>query len=145
MNDLERIKIEHACQSLVTAYCHFVDHGQAERVADLFSEDGILSAGGVPLNGRAALAESFADQQASGEGLTKHVCNNFQCEVRDQDHADGLAYVTLYRHEPDSNGQPTAAASPVMAGKYRDAFVRTSEGSRIAKREIAVRFSSIKP
>ena len=36
MGDLERMLIESPCERLVTQYCHFVDHGEAERVAELF-------------------------------------------------------------------------------------------------------------
>ena len=41
MDDTLRLQIERECQRLVTAYCHYVDHGEAERIADLFREDGV--------------------------------------------------------------------------------------------------------
>ena len=40
MNGDERHAIERECERLVAQYCHYVDHGEAAKIADLFSEDG---------------------------------------------------------------------------------------------------------
>ena len=41
MEAIDRFLIERECERLVAQFCHYVDHGQAQRIADLFSEDGV--------------------------------------------------------------------------------------------------------
>ena len=52
MDEARRMAIERECERLVTAYCHYVDHGEAERVAELFSEDGVWASPELVMDGR---------------------------------------------------------------------------------------------
>jgi SnoaL-like domain len=56
MDGLERLLIERDCTRLSVDYGRLVDFGQAARVADLFTEDGLceLSAGRFEGSGRSA-------------------------------------------------------------------------------------------
>jgi hypothetical protein len=140
MDDLERLLIERECERLVTAYCHFVDHGEAARIADLFTEDGTWSGGGNLMKGREELAKQFGARQANTARTSRHVCQNFLCNVIDEDHAEGVVYLTLYRHD----GEPGRGVSPLMGaelvGEYRDRFRRTPQGWRIESRETIASF-----
>jgi hypothetical protein len=40
MDATERMLIERACEPVIASNCHFVDHGEATRIADLFSDEG---------------------------------------------------------------------------------------------------------
>ena len=44
-----------ACESLIHAFCHRIDHGQPELVVDLFTADGVFDRKGEALRGRDAL------------------------------------------------------------------------------------------
>jgi hypothetical protein len=140
MDDLQRMLIERECERLVTAYCHYVDHGEAGRVAELFTEDGLWTGGRVTMKGREELAAGFGRRQADSNRMSRHVCQNFLCDVIDEDHATGVVYLTLYRHD----GDPARKISPLMGaelvGEYRDTFLRTKKGWRIAERRIVVSF-----
>jgi len=140
MEASERLLIERECERLVTAYCHYVDHGEAERVADLFSEDGRWVSPTVSMEGNDQIRRGFAQRQSNSERMSRHVCNNFRLDIQDGDHAQGCVYLTLYRHDGKADRQLSPLDGPELIGEYRDAFVRTSAGWRIASREIVVSF-----
>ena len=140
MDTVEQLSIERECQRLVTEYCHLVDHGEAERIADLFSEDGVWKSPEVTMNGQAEVKRGFAARQANVKRMSRHVCNNFLLNIIDEDHAEGTVYLTLYRHDGEPGRRLSPLEGPQMVGEYRDRFVRTSEGWRFAHREIEISF-----
>lgn len=136
----QRMAIERECERLVTAYCHYVDHGQAERIAELFTEDGVWSSAEITFDGNEQIQKAMAQRQANTARMSRHVCNNFRVDVLDGDHAEGTVYLTLYRHDGQEGRTLSPLEGPVMVGEYRDRFRRTSDGWRIAHREIEVSF-----
>ena len=142
MNDAERFLIERACERLVVAYAHYVDHGQASLIADLFTEDGRWSAPGVEMLGRKQLRAGFARREANQGRMSRHVCTNFLCDVQDAQHASGVVYLTLYRHDGPEGRLSSPLEAPVLVGEYQDQFVHTGEGWRMASRSLVVSFSN---
>ena len=140
MDHNEKLLIERECERLVTAYCHYVDHGEAERIAELFSEDGVWTSAEATMDGREAIRKAMAARQANLARMSRHVCNNFLLEIIDADHAEGTVYLTLYRHDGKEGRALSPLEGPAMVGEYRDRFVRTEEGWRISRREIEVDF-----
>ena len=142
----QRLLIERDCERLVIDCCHFVDHGQASRIADLFSEDGVWTAPGLfTTSGREALRKGMAAREAKSFRTARHLCSNFRLEILDANHAEGVVYVTIYRHdgregEETGKGPSPLEEPPLMVGEYRDRFVRTAEGWRIARREVGAAF-----
>ena len=65
MDDMDKMLVERACARLVTEYCHFVDHGEAEKIAGQFTEDGVWTSERVTMNGRDALAKGFGRRQGA--------------------------------------------------------------------------------
>jgi hypothetical protein len=141
MDAVERMLIERECQRLVTLYCHYVDHGHAERIADLFTDDGVWRSAEVTMAGREQLRRGFEQRQANRRRASCHVCTSLLVEVTDADHAEGCAYLTLYRHDGEEGRTFSPLdGGPVVVGEYRDRFVRTQDGWRFAVREIEVSF-----
>jgi len=140
MDLLKHLAIERACARLVTEYCHFVDHGEAERVADLFSEDGVWESPEVTMRGRDQVRKGFAMRQSDLKRMSRHVCNNLLIDVLDEDHAEGTVYLTLYRHDGEEGRRFSPLDQPELVGEYRDSFVRTDDGWRIARRRIEASF-----
>jgi uncharacterized protein (TIGR02246 family) len=140
MEDLERLLIERACERLVTDYCHLVDHGEAERVAELFAEDGVWKSPQVTMEGREQIRKGFAQRQANTRRMSRHVCNNLRLEVVDENNARGVVYLTLYRHDGEPGRRASPLEQPEMVGEYRDSFLRTPDGWRFTRREIEVSF-----
>jgi hypothetical protein len=140
MDDVERMLIERACQRLVTEYCHFIDHGEAGRVAELFTEDGVWGSGENAMNGRDAIARGFGARERNKRRMSRHVCNNLLIEVIDETTARGVVYLTLFRHDAEEGRRTSPVGPPAMVGEYRDAFEKTAAGWRFKRREIAVNF-----
>jgi uncharacterized protein (TIGR02246 family) len=140
MDDLRRLFIERACERLVTQYCHFVDHGQAGRIAELFTEDGVWTSPENTMTGREAIAHGFARRQANAARMSRHICENTLITVDDADQARGVCYLTLYRHDGAVERTTSPSDVPAIVGEYRDAFARTATGWRFKRREIVVSF-----
>ena len=139
MQALERIEIERACEQLSIAYARHVDFKEYDRFAELFTEDGHLTAGSA-LDGREAIRQSM--KQRSDRLRSRHVLTNIHVEVIDADHARGITYLSLYRHIGDESlaDGPIHLAGPAAVGHYEDEFVRTAAGWRIARRVLRFAF-----
>lgn len=140
LDSSDKLSIERDCERLVTAYCHFIDHGEAERVADLFSEEGCWISAEATLEGREGIRKAMAARQANAGRMSRHVCNNLRLDIHDENSASGTVYLTLYRHDGKSGRSLAPLEGPAMVGEYRDRFVRTPEGWRISNREIVIDF-----
>jgi hypothetical protein len=136
IDDLERMQIEQACLRLVTEYCHLVDHGEAARIADLFTDDGVW----MKTEGRAALQQFFQSRQDDIGRMSRHVCDNTLIDVLDADRARGVTYLTLYRHDGEPGRHVSPLVGPVLLGEYRDTFVRTPDGWRFERRDLIIDF-----
>jgi len=141
IDDGQRMVIERACLRLVTEYCHLVDHGEAARIADLFTDDGVW----MSTQGRAALQQFFQSRQDDVARMSRHVCNNTLIDVVDADHARGVTYLTLYRHDGEPGRKVSPLSGPSMLGEYRDVFVRTADGWRFQQRDLILDFIRTDP
>jgi hypothetical protein len=142
MDDVQRMLIERACERLQVEYCHLVDHGSAAGIADLFTTDGVWSAGKRAFEGVDAIRENFLKRQENRERRSRHVCSNALIEVQDADNATGTVYLILYRHDDPEDARTRPASLPEMVGAYRDTFRRTAEGWRFSRREVVVDFAT---
>lgn len=141
MDDIERMLIERACARLVTEYCHFVDHGEAGKIAGQFTDDGIWASATDVRTGREAIERSFQKRQANTARMSRHVCSNLLIDVIDENNATGVVYLTLYRHDGDPGRRVSPSDVPDVIGEYRDTFVRTAEGWRFKRRDICASFT----
>jgi ketosteroid isomerase-like protein len=130
-------EIERACTRLVLRSLRAFDERDWPAYAQLFTEDGVFiraSEPDQPLVGRAAIETALAARPANR--LTMHLCTNLEIEVLDGEHAQGRCYLLLYSgdasHEEGSAGRPADATQRL--GEYRDRFVRTPGGWKIARR-----------
>lgn len=143
MNEIDRMLAERECERLVRLYCHYVDHGEASRVAELFTEDGAWHGPGAALEGIDALREALTAREARQTRVSRHVCGNLVIDVEDESHARGCTYLTLYGDDGGrgEDGRRVAPLEgPQMVGEYRDRFVRTRGGWRIAERVLEISF-----
>lgn len=141
MDDIERMLIERACERLVVEYCHFVDHGEASKIAGQFTDDGIWTSPDNTMTGRAEIEAGFARREKVTRRKSRHVCTNLLIDVIDQDTAEGVVYLTLYRHDDSAEAPVRPSEVPDIVGEYRDRFVRTDDGWRFQRREIAIDFA----
>jgi hypothetical protein len=141
VDEIEKMLIERACERLVTEYCHFVDHGEAARIAGQFTDDGVWASAAVAYTGREAIERSFSRRQDNVKRMSRHVCNNLLIDVIDENNASGVVYLTLYRHDGEPGRPLSPSDVPNVIGEYRDTFVRTADGWRFKRREIHASFT----
>jgi ketosteroid isomerase-like protein len=140
LSDIDRLLIERACDRLVQEYCHWTDHGEAARVADLFTEDAVWTSADNTMSGRDAIRRGFTIRQNNRKRMSRHVCTGLLLDIIDQSTAHGVVYLTLYRHDGDPERRTSPTQAPSMIGEYRDEFVRTADGWRFRRREIRISF-----
>ncbi len=139
IDDLERLFIERTCERLIIAYSHFIDFGEAARVAELFTADGVWQLDEAAMRGRDEIANGFGRRQANADRRSRHVCTNLMVDVVSPTEATGLCYFSLYRAD-GVEGPIAPLDGPAVVGEYRDNFALTDEGWRIAHRKTSAGF-----
>ena len=131
--DLQILADRMAIEERLNLYAHYIDTGQATRVPDeIFTIDADIMLGGLPVFGRAALAEMLAGMMSAMEG-TSHNITNVMIDVRgDEAHAYSriVGWHWLARRDAD----PFRPADLTAVGAYQDHFRRTADGWRISQR-----------
>jgi ketosteroid isomerase-like protein len=133
--------VERAYARLVAAYAHRIDFGEAARVAELFTDDGVWESAEATMRGREQIASGFGRRQANTGRRSRHVCTNLAVDIVSDDEALGVCYFTLYRADGVDADRPAPMdGGPVIVGDYHDRLVRTAEGWRIAHRKAVAAF-----
>jgi ketosteroid isomerase-like protein len=142
MDELERLLAERACERLIVEYCRLVDFGEAARIADLFTEDGVWSGVDLVLNGREEIRAWFVKRQALERRVSRHICTNVGVDVVSPDEANSVCYLVNYRHDrrEGDDATPVPTEVPKFVGECRDAFRRTADGWRFTRRHVDVAF-----
>ena len=119
---LSRLVIEHAWK---------VDNGQADKLHELYVDDGELIVPPVPLRGCQAICEWGRQlvQTASWRSI-RHVCGNMRFVAVGPDTAEGTTVLTVFMVA--KTGAVTTL--PWVVGEEHDRFVRTALGWRFASR-----------
>ena len=111
-----------AIGDLLARYCHNFDSGNADGVAELFTEDGVFDpgvAGFEPVQGREIIREFVGSMPA---GMVHHVTTDAAYDVTG-DVATGIASFIV-----------VAKGAFVTVGRYHDDLVRVDEAWRIRRR-----------
>lgn len=122
------------CEALIHAFCHFIDHGEAVKVVDLFTPDGVFDRRGAALRGHAELAAAMAKRSA--QVVTRHVCSNIVLRAESPTRIAGTTSFLFFRRDdaqPGVDARPAACLEAI--GNYEDVFERTDAGWRIASRK----------
>lgn len=125
---LQRLEDEHAIARLIASYGPLVDAGEADRVAELWTEDGVYDVEGYFMDGRdqvAAMVRSDAHQGLIGNGCS-HFLGPAHVSV-DGDRAVAVCEsVLLVRHKE--------RLLPARIGANLFELVRTPDGWRTTRR-----------
>lgn len=127
----ERRAICGDCERLSAAFAHGVDDRDIEAVLETFTPDGVLERRGESLRGREAIRNALLQRPAAL--VTRHVCTTIHVRPVDREHATGVVYIVLFRHE-GAGGVPAPLDRPEMVGEYEDEYVLTDSGWKIARR-----------
>jgi hypothetical protein len=143
MDDLSALLAERDCTRLITEYCRLVDFGEAERIAELFTADGVWEGPELVMDGRDAIRTWFARRAGVTRRTSRHLVTNVAVDVVGEDEATALCYLVNYRHDSEGTEPPqlpVPAAPPKFVGEYHDRLVRTDAGWRFAHRRLTVTF-----
>jgi uncharacterized protein (TIGR02246 family) len=118
---LLRLEIE----ALNAEFAYLIDHDQSERVADLFTEDGVYGRStGERSEGRAAIRESYRARAAHGVRTARHLFSNLRLVVESDRRVRGTVVLTLYA----ADGPPPHPADPMLVADYDDVYERGDDG-----------------
>jgi hypothetical protein len=119
-------------QQLVSRYPYGMDTGtgMGEMYADVFTPDGLFTAGTLRVEGREKL-KAFAWGHRPGQGplYVRNYSTNIEIEPA-ADGAKGRIFAVVL--EIGEHGQPSKILN---GGRYEDEYVRTKDGWRIKRRE----------
>ncbi|RBM11611.1 hypothetical protein DI005_33810 [Prauserella sp. PE36] len=124
-----------ALEALSTEYSWLVDHGYADRAADLFTDDAVLSTGGNVVSGIADIRQHLEKRARSSEIRSRHVLSNIRLLREGTGLVRGTTIMTIYRTVGES-GRPQLAV-----GDVEDLYRLGDDGCwRIAQRKLVPTF-----
>jgi ketosteroid isomerase-like protein len=137
LTETERRNIEQACAALSVDYCDMIDAKDYQRLREVFAEDALFAppnAPDHPLRGADAIVAALSAIPAVL--VTQHFALNIRVRAESADTAGGscrILLLTADANEPET-GEGRKAAEKQRVGIYRDRYVRTPAGWRIAER-----------
>jgi len=112
---LLRLEIE----SLNAEFAYLIDHDMSDRVADLFTEDGVYGRStGERSEGREAIRESYRQRANRGPRTARHIFTNLHLTVEGPTRVRGTTILTLYAED----GLPPLPAEPMVIADYDDIY-----------------------
>jgi hypothetical protein len=133
-----RMADEREIGRLIANYARGCDTRNGALFADQFIEDGVLELAGRETVGKDRLAK--IPQMLNAYLLTYHMVHNVLVEVSG-DTATGEVYSASHHLRPI---EKTAFSDRVMYITYRDNYVRSAQGWKIARRFVDVQFIEYK-
>jgi 3-phenylpropionate/cinnamic acid dioxygenase small subunit len=126
-----------AIRNLLGRYCELIDSGDFSGVAELLAGAVLRDESGTEIaRGRDAIAALYATttrRHADGTPRTRHITANSIIEI---DEASGTATARSAYVVVQATG--SVPLQPIVSGRYRDRFARTSNGWAFTERTITV-------
>lgn len=125
MDRLERALIRSEIEALNAEFAFLIDHDQSERVADLFTEDGVYARStGQQTVGRDKLREVYAKRAQRGTRTARHLFSNLRLSHVTPNIARGTVVLMLFAED----GPPPHLAEVNLVSEYDDIYVRNADG-----------------
>lgn len=130
MSEQQRLQIVMACLRLTNDFCLYSDRLDYEAYGLLYTPDGRFARPGLDVSGREAIVAAL--KQRPAHLIVRHATVNAVVDPIDENHASGRGNHLVFIHDSGS-GQ----TQPIAVTDYIDRYVRTSEGWKIASREVS--------
>jgi uncharacterized protein (TIGR02246 family) len=131
---LRRVADELDIRSIVARLAQYADDGDLDDYVALFTEDAHWAMPGAPRTGRADIRAGGEARRATGEvgpgSNSRHMVTTVAVTADGSDTAVADSYFLFYVNTLEA---PTLR----LCGAYHDTFVRTAEGWKLARRDIA--------
>jgi len=132
-----RQQVEAQCRQLGVLYSQYVDANQAQSVANLFTESGVLLLGETKIVGREAIQTLFASIQSRKNYTSRHLVSNESVTVKSETEAEGRSKVSVFHYPIDMHDSDRdLQAKPVAAAQYVDQYLLSKAGCLISYRQI---------
>jgi len=132
-----RQQAQSQCRHLGVLYSQYVDGNQAQSVANLFTESGVLLLGEARIVGREAIKELFVGIQSRKNYTSRHLVSDESVTVKSATAAEGRSKVSVF-HYPngifDLDGE--VQGKPVAVAEYVDQYLLSKAGCLISYRKI---------
>jgi hypothetical protein len=136
---LQRLVDERDIVELASRYCWALDTLDRDKLATVFTPDATAVLVSAPLTGFDEIWQRIHRALSSLDG-SQHVVGSHIVEV-DGDHGTHRCYLIAQHRRDDAEG----GSLYVVAGRYEDEVVRTSEGWRIKHRTLTVMWTDGNP
>jgi ketosteroid isomerase-like protein len=120
-----------AIGALVTEYAWLLDHRRWDEVANLCTDDAVLTIRGREIRGQSGLAQWAEHRAANHARRTQHQMTLLRLEQSSPDHVTGTAALVLHVAKAGHGGTYVD-----LVGEYRDEYVRTPNGWRFSRRHL---------
>lgn len=126
-----------AIQDLLTEFGWLVDHGEAGKVAELFTENGKLVTPMFTLEGKESIARQFGERAKDTSRLSRHIWTNLRLEVLDARRIKASMAVQTYV----ANGVPPVSPQDIVVGDSLDIVEKGDDGVwRFSERQLVIVF-----
>ena len=127
-----------AIEALIHEHAWLIDHGQADRVVDLYTDDASLLGIGADKVGRAAIAQWAAERAALTNRCSRHAQSNIRLVAAGPGLVQGTVLLTLFRFDGPGQGRPL----PMAVAEYDDNYRHCPDGAwRFAQRRLTMVFA----
>ena len=125
-------------EALIHEHAWLIDHGQAERVVDLYTDDASLLGVGADKIGRDAIGKWATERAAMTDRCSRHSQSNIRLVYVGPDLVQGTVLLTLYSFDGPGLGLPL----PMLIAEYDYYYRRCDDGMwRFAQRRLTTVFS----
>ncbi len=136
-HDLDRqtaLEIRLAIEDLNTDFNHYLDHGDIDKLLDLFTDDVYYTHGDRRSNGRHELEQVFRRRTAAGPRTSRHLSSGLKIEIESAERARGTSVCATFAAD---GLPPLSPAIPTLVADFEDLYVKCTDGRwRIKERHI---------
>jgi hypothetical protein len=127
----QKLAVEREAERVLVRFFHHLDTGEFEALVALMAEDGVWHRQGKVLRGPGMVREALAERPKGRR--TRHLVTNLIVDAVDERHVQAIYYLTVFRHDGVTPGEPAPIELPASVGTYREKLVLTPAGWRVAE------------
>ena len=130
-----------ALEALMTEFAYRVDHGLADRVHELFTENGSIRGPGLAMHSRDEIARQFRERAADTRRVSRHFWSNPRYERIDDRAVQVITAVQTFIHRLEEGEELPASGYTLVVGDSIDVAEQGSDGRWLFRsRELVVAF-----